>query len=77
MTTPARIYADGLRDGIEMTLMLALGEESESGGVPFGRPESLPEDFTRWAQTALVKIRDDRLVPETVAHALYVTRTRS
>lgn len=66
----ARLYADGLRDGIAMTLQLSLGQDSHSGGVPYPNPDALPADFVNWATQALSKVEDDRLLTDKVAEAL-------
>jgi hypothetical protein len=70
----ARDYADGMRDGIVMTLTLALGEENPTGGNPFPDHESLPDTFLHWAERAREKAIEVP-VSEAIAEALYRARS--
>jgi hypothetical protein len=51
--TQRRLYSQGLKDGVEMTLRLLLGEE-DHGGQPFTGSRS-PELET-WARDALRRV---------------------
>jgi hypothetical protein len=50
----ARLYSDGIADGIEMTLRALLGE-SQNGAAPFDG--DLPADVRRWARECLARVR--------------------
>lgn len=53
-----RLYGDGVMDGMEIALRLALGQHAE-GGEPF-EGETL-EEFQAWARRALDRIEADKL----------------
>lgn len=51
----ARLYADGVTDGMRIALQLFLGDGAPEGGVPC--PQPLTEDAERWARAALDRIQ--------------------
>lgn len=53
----AGIYRDGVRDGMEITLRLLLGDASP-GGKPYEGDR--PEELVVWAQNALDRIEEER-----------------
>lgn len=76
MSDGARLYADGLRDGIGLTLKLVIGEDPGNGGKPYAHPETLPPDFVAWVRSAIVKVEDDSLVTPAIQEALLRARPR-
>ena len=54
----ASLYREGLQDGVELTLRLALGQREGVHGVPYEGP--LPDELREWLESALENVSKDK-----------------
>lgn len=62
MQTAAKIYSDGIRDGMEIVIDLVLNNHStmNGGGVPY--QGEVPDELKKYLNAAKSKIEQDRRI---------------